>query len=290
MGLATAKRIALPEDLPWQQSVGLLLDAIQVEELLSRLFEWAVIPSVDVLYLTTRLAELRDLSPCLVRLESASDPTLAQFLANVDQQWGYLLVSDEPWERVVAHLRWLTVIEYPSGQDMLLRIAYPPVADALFGAKYPDSVLFGPCQHIFTADLARSGWHHYTRPGEIPPPQHNAPYRLNEKQRDSLDDASFRKRVTELSRHMKHYFPDYQADLTDQQYCEHLQALARRAVEHDFGSEKELYLYATAHGFMSEQALLDDRLIASLLQHNPNFPGTERAETLAHLAQIRSQP
>jgi hypothetical protein len=290
MGLATAKRIALPEDLPWQQSVGLLLDAIQVEKLLSRLFEWAVIPSVDVLYLTTRLAEFRDLSPCLVRLESASDPTLAQFLANVDQQWGYLLISDEPWERVVAHLRWLTVIEYPSGQDMLLRIAYPPVADALFGAEYPDSVLFGPCQHIFTADLARSGWHHYTRPGEIPPPQHNAPYRLNEKQRDSLDDASFRKRVTELSRHMKHYFPDYQADLTDPQYCEHLQALALRAVEHDFGSEKELYLYATAHGFMSEQALLDDRLIASLLQHNPNFPGTERAETLAHLAQTRSQP
>jgi hypothetical protein len=290
MGLATAKRIALPEDLPWQQSVGLLLDAIQVEKLLSRLFEWAVIPSVDVLYLTTRLAESRDLSPCLVRLESASDPTLAQFLANVDQQWGYLLISDEPWERVVAHLRWLTVIEYPSGQDMLLRIAYPAVADALFGAEYPDAVLFGPCQHIFTADLARSGWRHYTRPGEIPPPQHNAPYRLNEKQRDSLDDASFRKRVTELSRHMKHYFPDYQADLTDQQYCEHLQALARRAVEHDFGSEKELYLYATAHGFMSEQALLDDRLIASLLQHNPNFPGTERAETLAHLAQIRRQP
>lgn len=190
----------------------------------------------------------------------------------------------------MAHLRWLTVIEHPSGQEMLLRMAYPPVVDALFGAEYPDSVLFGPCQHIFTADLARNGWHHYTRPGEIPPPKHNAPYRLNEKQWDSLDDASFRKRVTELSRHMKHYFPDYQADLTDQQYWEHLQALAHRAVEHGFGSEKELYLYATAHGFMSEQALLGDRLIASLLQHNPHYPGTERAETIANLAQIRSQP
>lgn len=63
MGSATAKRIALPEDFPWQQSVGLLLDAVQVEKLLPRLFEWAEIPRVDVLYLTTRLAEFRDLSP-----------------------------------------------------------------------------------------------------------------------------------------------------------------------------------------------------------------------------------
>jgi len=290
MGSATAKRIALPEDLPWQQSVGLLLDAVQVEKLLPRLFEWAEIPRVDVLYLTTRLAEFRDLSPCLVRLKSAGDPTLAQFLENVDQQWGYLLVSDEPWEQVVAHLRWLTVIEYPSGQDMLLRIAYPAVADALFGAEYPDAVLFGPCQHIFTADLARSGWHCYARPGEMPPPKHDAPYRLNEKQWDRLDDASFGKRLTELSLHMKHYFPDYQADLTDQQYWEHLQALARRAVEHGFDCEKELHLYANAHGFLGEQGLRKDPDIVSLLDPKSSLPKAQRIERIADLAQKRRLP
>ncbi|MEB0007556.1 DUF4123 domain-containing protein [Pseudomonas sp. RTB3] len=290
MGSATAKRIALPEDFPWQQSVGLLLDAVQVEKLLPRLFEWAETPRVDVLYLTTRLAEFRDLSPCLVRLKGAGDPALAQFLENVDQLWGFLLVSDEPWEQVVAHLRWLTVIEHPSGQEMLLRMAYPPVADALFGTEYPDSMLFGPCQHIFTVDLARSGWHRYTRPGEMPPPKHDAPYRFNEKQWDSLDDASFRKRVTELSRHMKHYFPDYQAELTDQQYREHLQALARRAVEHGFDCEKELYLYANAHGFVDEQGLRKDPDIVSLLDPKSSSPKAQRIERIADLAQKRCLP
>lgn len=80
MSSATAKkpRLALPDDLLWQPSVGLLLDAVQVEHLLQRLFKWNELPAVEVLYLGTRLSEFRDQSPCLVRLTDPNDPILAQ--------------------------------------------------------------------------------------------------------------------------------------------------------------------------------------------------------------------
>jgi len=282
---ANRSKISLPEGLPWQHSVGLLLDAVQVENLLQRLFEWADLPMLEVLYLKTRFAEFRDVSPCLVRLKGANDPILAQFLANLDQQWGYLLASDEPWEQMVAHLRWLTLVEHPSEEPLLLRIAYPPVADALFSSETASSRLFGPCQCIFTADLAHNRWHQYNRPGEMPPPQHDKPYRLSEKQWASLDDARFRERVNELHQHMDTYFPDYRSNLTAPERREHLHQLALSAIEQGFDSEKALWLYANILGFMDKHPhTTDPMLLASLNPHQP-MPNIKRIEMLGCVAE-----
>jgi hypothetical protein len=288
MNSATANkaRMALPDDFSWRPSVGLLLDAVQVEHLLQRLFEWNPLPAVEVLYLGTRLAEFRDVSPCLVRLTGPNDPILAQFLVNLGQQWGYLLVSDAPWPQVVAHLRWLTVVEHPSGQELLLRIAYPETVKALFAPTCSDSALFGPCQNIFVASHAEGSWHQYSRFGEIPEPNHAVPYRLSEKQWASLDNASAEKRLNELARHMQHYFPDYRAELTLEQRREHLRALTDRAAELGFHSETDVQLFADAHGYLNQPTLLDPQSIALLTQ--PNASTT--AAAIAAAAQKRSQP
>jgi hypothetical protein len=278
----------VPNDIPWHKSVGLLLDGVQVEQLLKRLYQWADAPTVKVLYLGSRFAALKQVSPCLVRIESADDPILAQFLSCVDQQWGYLLISDEPWEQMATHLRWLTSVEHPSGQEMLLRIACPAVADALFGLA--DSALLGPCQRIMTADVANGGWHQYSRPGKTPNSDHAKPYRLSEKQWLSLDNASARKTMTELSRHMTRYFPEYHPDLTEKERHEHFQALVHRAAEHGFESEKELYLYCNAHGFVGQQALKDPTFAPFLEPHPTDECLTWRAEGLASQTQTRSQP
>lgn len=287
MSSATANdaRMALPEDFSWQRSVGLLLDAVQVEPLLQRLFEWSPLPALEVLYVGT-LDEFKTLSPCLVRLTDPKDPILAQFLANLDQRWGYLLISDAPWPDVVAHLRWLTVVEHPSGQELLLRIAYPETAKALFGPTSSDWALFGPCQHLLIADPAEGSWRQYSRFGEMPEPNHAAPYRLSEQQWASLDSASADKRLNELVRHMQQHFPDFRAELTQPQRREHLRALADRAAELGFHSEQELYLFANAHGFMNLPSLLDPQSIALLTQPNPSTT----AEAIAAAAQKRSQP
>jgi hypothetical protein len=278
--------MALPEDFSWQPSVGLLLDAGQVEHLLQRLFEWNPLPAVEVLYAGTRLDEFKALSPCLMRLIGPNDPILVQFLANLDQQWGYLLVSDAPWPEVVAHWRWLAVVEHPSGQELLLRIAYPETATALFAPTSSDSTLFGPCQHIFVANHAEGSWHQYCRSGDLPEVQHASPYRLNEKQWASLDNASADKRLNELVLHMQQHFPDFRAELTQPERREHLRALTDRAAELGFHSEQKLYLFANAHGFMNEDALLDDHSIALLLP-----PGMSKsAEAIAEMSQRRSRP
>ncbi|MCQ3030277.1 hypothetical protein NLO88_06370 [Pseudomonas syringae] len=44
----------LPDDFPWDKTVGLLLDAIQVKNLLQRLYQWNPAPKVSVLYHETR--------------------------------------------------------------------------------------------------------------------------------------------------------------------------------------------------------------------------------------------
>ncbi|MEA9997364.1 DUF4123 domain-containing protein [Pseudomonas sp. 10B1] len=129
LGPGTHSRTALPDDIPWHQTVGLLLDAVQVEDLLKRLYQWVDSPCVNVLYLGTRFGALKDVSPCLVQIKGEYDPILAQFLENLDRHWGYLLISEGPWVQLVAHLRWLISIEHPSGQEMLLRIASTDVVD-----------------------------------------------------------------------------------------------------------------------------------------------------------------
>jgi hypothetical protein len=290
MNLATATRlqVALPSDILWQQSVGLLLDGVQVENLLKRLYQWSDAPTVNVLYSGTRFGALKQMSPCLVRIESADDPILAQFLSCIDQQWGYLLISAEPWEQLTAHLRWLLSVKHHSGQEVLLRIAYPAVADALFALA--DSALFGPCQRVVTADLVNGGWHQYIRPGETPRSDHAKPYRLSAKQWLCLDNASMGKTVAELSRHMSRYFPGYYADLTDKERNEHLQDLVKRAAEHGFETEKELYLYCNAHGFVGEQGLEDCSFALFLNRHPLDEGSSWRAEALASAAQAGSQP
>ncbi|MEB0055117.1 hypothetical protein QN402_32140, partial [Pseudomonas sp. FG1] len=57
--------LCLPDDFSWEHTVALLLDAVQVKTLLPRLFQWDPEVTVEVIYLRTRFAQFRALSPCL---------------------------------------------------------------------------------------------------------------------------------------------------------------------------------------------------------------------------------
>lgn len=166
-----------PEELPWEHTIGLLLDALHVENLIQSIYEWSTVaPQVEVLYRGTQWAEIGELSPCLVRLNNAVDPVLKQFLDNSRSHWGYLLVSDAPWSALVAHLRWLTSIEPPSGEATFLRISSTSVAHALFAEENkPDARVFGPCQQVIAATIRKAGWRCYARSGDIPSPSLHTP-------------------------------------------------------------------------------------------------------------------
>lgn len=290
--MTTTKRtpLKIPDDLPWKQNVGLLLDAVQVENLLPKLFAWDCTVKVEPLYLQTRFAQLRDFSPCLVRVRSPSDPVIIEFLAHADEHWGYLVCSEAPWAEMVAHLRWLASIKHPSGAEMLLRIADPAVARALLGDTQTSTVtLFGTCQQVVVINPASNGWDYFIRHSEAPSADHSALYQMSEHQWSLLESASFSKMVSELYQHMSEFFPEYQSTLTAHERWDHLYRLAKRAAAYGHDSEADIWLYANAHGLLGDQVMGEDPEILQLLA--PEQPSPERRmQLISSLAERKCFP
>lgn len=280
----------LPQGLPWNGTVGLLLDGVSVEKLPRHLYQWAENPQFEPLYLGTRWAELGDISPCLVLIKNQDDTILAQFLNASNQEWGHLVFSDQSWDQLVAHFRWLTSVLHPMGEEVLLRIADPAVTHALLAhaATIKDPTLFGPCIQIVTADAALGCWYINQRPGNSPEPDHNKRYRLSDAQLSQLDEVNFRNVVMRLNAHMQEYFPSYQAQSTSQQRWEHLHALASTSYDRGFNTELDITLYANIHGFLGERALEEHPDLDAILKTPSEQTPAQRLERVADIAQERA--
>jgi len=279
----------LPEDFPWDRTVGLLLDALQVKDLLRRIYEWSPAVQVDVLYLGTQWASISHCSPCLIRLQDRDDPVLLQFLANTAHQWGYVLVSDGSWQQLLAHMRWLTSFRPPQDEEMYLRISDPAVARALFGGDdYPRADLFGPCQQIMIANTPLSEWTHLRRPSEAAIPMYEQPYSASDAQWAALQAVAFDKSIAALYQHMQRFFPEYRADLSPQHRLEHIHQLARSAIARGFEREREIWLYANVFGFLGDDVLVEHPDIAELLTLESELTSFQRVERAAELAAQRS--
>lgn len=282
----------LPDQLPWGIQATLLLDGISVENLQRRLYEWSPSPSFEPLYLRTQWAGLAEVSPCLVRLAGPSDPILVQFLEHADAEWGYLLFSQASWEEQLAHLRWLVSVRHPLGEDMLLRLADPAVANALLGhaVEKQEASLFGPFELAVTADRTQQRWHQHARPGSAVSIVRSKPYQLSDAQLELLGEVSMRSTVIQLDAHMHEFFPAYQPHLAEPARWEHLHGLASTAYAHGFSSEREITLYANIFGFLGERALDDHADIATLLTQKSTGTPAQRIERAAELAQERAEP
>ncbi|WP_411391743.1 DUF4123 domain-containing protein [Pseudomonas sp. MPB23] len=281
----------LPQHLPWNGTVGLLLDGVSVEKLPQRLYQWTQSPVFEPLYLGTRWAGVLDISPCLVQIKTPNDPVLTHFLSASGQEWGHLVFSDHPWGDLVAHWRWLTSVWHPQGVEVLLRLADPAVIHALLGQAHSikDPTLFGPCTHVVTADAALGCWHLNLRPGDAPKANHNKRYRLNDEQLGLLDAVSFRHAVMRIDRHLHEHFPHYQAHTTPSQRWEHLHALASAAYDRGFNTELDITLYANIHGFLGERALEAHPDLDAQLKTPSQQTPTQRLEEVASIASARAE-
>jgi hypothetical protein len=280
----------LPQGLPWNGTVGLLLDGVSVEKLPQHLYQWTENPEFEPLYLGTRWAELGDISPCLVQIKAQNNPVLTRFLNASRQEWGHLVFSDQSWDQLVAHFRWLTSVMHPLGEEVLLRIADPAVTHALLAhaETIKDPTLFGPCKQIVTADAALDCWYINNRPGNTPEPDHSKRYRLSEAQLSQLDEVNFRNVVMRLDAHMQEYFPSYQAQSTPQQRWEHLHALASTSYDRGFNTELDITLYANIHGFLGERALEEHPDLDAILKTPSEQTPAQRLERVADIAQERA--
>jgi len=280
----------LPQGLPWNGTVGLLLDGVSVEKLPQHLYQWTETPEFEPLYLGTRWAELGDISPCLVQIKAQNNPILTRFLNASREEWGHLVFSDQSWDQLVTHFRWLTSVMHPLGEEVLLRIADPAVTHALLAhaETIKDPTLFGPCKQIVTADAALDCWYINNRPGSAPAPDHSKRYRLSEAQLSQLDEVNFRNVVMRLDAHMQEYFPSYQAQSTPRQRWEHLHALASTSYDRGFNTELDITLYANIHGFLGERALEEHPDLDAILKTPSEQTPAQRLEQVADIAQERA--
>lgn len=281
----------LPEGLPWNGTIGLLLDGVSVPRLAQRLYQWADSPVFEALYLHTRFAELRELSPCLVHIPHQHHPILVQFLLASRQEWGVLVFSEQPWQHMVSHFRWLVSVVHPLGEEVLLRIADPAVVHILLehAGRIQSPTLFGPCNQFVSADTVRGCWHLDRRPGNTPKADHGRRYRLSDEQICLLDDVNFRNVLLRLNRHMHDYFPDYQTQATPQQRWQHLQQLASAACARGFNSELDITLYANIHGLLGVHALEKHTDLNTLLDTPSGQTPTQRIQHIAQLAERRAE-
>ncbi|MGG7672817.1 DUF4123 domain-containing protein [Pseudomonas sp. WC2] len=281
----------LPRDLPWGKTVALLLDGVSVEQLPRQLYTWSSSPDFEPLYLGTRWSGLNDISPYLIRLSGQSDPIFQQFLTYADQEWGYLVFSDQSLDSLADHFRWLICVTHPQGAEVLLRVADPAVVHALLdqAEQHQDARLFGPCSEILTADAALRCWHQHHRPANSPTISHAKPYPLNDSQIALLDEVNFRSVVLRLDQHMSEYFPSFQAHLQKPQRWIYLNELASESYERGFCSELDITLYANLHGFLGVTALTDHPDIDVLLQTPSSQTPTQRLEHIADIAKERAE-
>ncbi len=119
-----------PRDLPWSKNAYLLLNAINLPQLRSKLFEWNPDPIYTMLFVQTRFRELLDHSPALIQINGPYDPAFSSFLTHTRDEWGLLLFSDADHTTVASHLRWLVFVDVPAGKSCHLNLSDPPVANA----------------------------------------------------------------------------------------------------------------------------------------------------------------
>lgn len=280
----------LPENLPWHTNAYLLVDGVSVPELSKRLYEWYPAPEFELLYLSTPLAELLDISPCLVGLQGLYDSGLTVFLEQENSEWGYLIFSDAQPAALLEHLRNLLTARHPQGQSVYLRVADPAVMAALLTlAEHEQSNhLHGPIDEFVIADKLHNRWRVFRGDASARGPI-RAPYQLSETQLDALSEVSFRSLVVGLAEHIQAHFPDYLTRTPLERRWQHVQSLAEQAYALGFSSEIEITHFANIFGLLGDDALEQHNDIAKLVYERSTQTPAQRIEQAAQIARLRAQ-
>lgn len=280
---------ALPTDLPWSMQAALILDGVSLPNLPRKLYEWHPQPEFEPLYLGTDYEALLDLSPCLVRLSGSSDPILRHYLDHTGEECGFMLFSHATWQEQVQHMRWLSRVQAPHGEELLLRLADPAVFRALLADSNEAATapLMGPFELAFMPDALEGKWHkHRQLPGRRTP--QSSPYKLNDEQLTRLGEVNFRNVTGKLDLYMQAQFPAYGSGWDRANRRTNLTSLADDAYAKGFCSEEEIFLYAKIFGLLGSKALEAHPDIAQLLEQRSTNTPSQRLHEAVEIAQGRA--
>lgn len=234
---------ALPNHLPWHLKAYLVLDGVRLPDVAQRIQQW---PNPrEYLYATTRWHALVDISPYLISLSGPDDPVLRYFKANAVLEPGYLLFTQTDAATLCTFLRSLIVVQHPSGDEVMMRVADPAVLYQLISASENplDSRWLGPSEQICLPDGLHVQWLVHKRPASAVATELST-LRLSDQELTALGEVEFRRFVLRLTRHMTTYFPDVMAQFSETEQRSRAYKLAQIAYSQGFYSAREVTMYA----------------------------------------------
>lgn len=245
------------QQFPWQaESISLLLDGINVKNLLHKFYTQQNQSKFEVLYLQTPFAELYEVSPCLVKIDNSNNPHLLNYLSHLDEEWGYILISDASWEEQIKHLRNLLIVKQPNDEQVILKIADPMLAGALFelAEKQADSAFFGPFKQIYTTDIIDNQLNNYQRP-EQAIQSLATPYQLSNEQNEALDKVEIKRANYKLHQHMERHFPSFLAHYPKATKKQAIDHLIQEANQLTYNTPMAQAYYLNIHGYLGDETL-----------------------------------
>lgn len=273
---------AFPDDLPWPgQQAFLLLDGATISDLPARLKQLDPTASVLALYDQPPLAGLREVSPLLVAIERPDDRLAQFYLQNAREEWGVLLFSTAPLHSVAEHLRKLLIVELPTGQSALLRMADAAVAHAFFAS---DTHLFGPLTCVVTADRVSALWQ-VQRPRQTQHPALAVPYRLSPEQSVTLDQVDRRRSLLDLDAHLLKHFSNFHVGETLNLRWPMLELIETRATALGLSCQSGLFNYANLTALLDGSDISLHPKINHLLQTSSLQSAGERVALAVDMAE-----
>jgi len=145
-----------------------IVDAARIEDMPGRLFELEEDPQYYSLFFNTPQAELMDVAPYLVQLESDS-PFLAWLLDDCrGQSWGIFLSSDAELDEVFEHLQGLLKVQTPDDKELFFRFYDPRVLRVYLPTCNVQELyqFFGPIISYVAEDDKADNFLQFTSSGE----------------------------------------------------------------------------------------------------------------------------
>jgi hypothetical protein len=157
---------------PWGSSGGrslyCIIDSVRQPRALEQLYQQSDMGAVERLFQDTPFAEMNDVSPIWLQLQSGSPVAAKAIELCRENRAGVLLTSREKSETALLHARRLLRMNCKSHGDSLARF-YDPAFWSALALTAPANALFGPWASVFTppAHIDDQNWRIWENTQEV---------------------------------------------------------------------------------------------------------------------------
>ncbi|MCX4026692.1 DUF4123 domain-containing protein [Endozoicomonas sp. SM1973] len=191
-----------------------IIDSLTEDKLYQNFFLYKESDPYAVLYQQTRFNELYQAGPIFV--QTSINSPLADYLLNNLSHWGWLFISEAPFEKLVEHFRWLITAKYIiDGSTVIFRYQDPRVLYKLIPALTPAESLqlFNSIDQIWIQDLNKQ-WQEFilnsqtldkTQAENVPDSEKNEMFILSRKMLEATGNDNVL--IDNLQKELWHSYP-----------------------------------------------------------------------------------